>query len=133
MSGVHKQVKTPGFARQRAGPAPAYDHAIALLGGVQHFLLDQPIHPFTIEDLVIRQRGRGIKLVLPEDLAVAVVPGIEPVVELRCHLFRNAGGARRGRQQFRIQQPPPQPLGEIMGKFTAPRSVLAFNSDNTDR
>ena len=71
---------------------------------------------------------------MPEDLAVAVIPGIEPIVELGRQLRRNARRFRRRAHQLRIQQPPAQPRCKIVGKLPAPRAILPLNrNDPFDR
>src|SRR5208282_6758784 len=95
------------------GSAAAYDHAIALLGSVKNVLADERQHAFGVEDLVGGEIGHGIGRVVPEDLAVAVVPGIEALVVLGGDLRRNACGAGRGTGQFRVEQPPAQVRGQI--------------------
>jgi len=69
---------------------------------------------------------------MPEHLAIAVVPGIEAIIELGRRLRWYAGFAGCSSQQFGVQKTPAQPCSEIMSKFTAARPVLAFNGDDTD-
>src|SRR5580658_7418424 len=70
---------------------------------------------------------------MPKGLSVAVVPGVEALIVLFGQLWRDAGNAGRGARQFRVQQAPAKMGGQVVGKLAAARTVLALDSDDTDR
>ena len=70
---------------------------------------------------------------MPEELAVAVVPGVEALVETRRGFRIHAGRLGSAIDQFRVEQPPPQPLGQIVRKLSPARTVLALHSNHSYR
>ena len=95
-------------------------------------LPNQRQHALGIEDLFFAQAGHGIGRVVPEDFAVAVVPGVEALVELRGQFGRNAGSFGGGGDQLGVQQLPAQAAGQIVGKLAAARAVLALDGNDSD-
>ncbi len=81
----------------------------------------------------LRETGHLVGRVVPEHFPVAVVPGIEPIIELRRQFWRNARDA---------SPPPltssessnrhPNRSGQIVGKLPTPRPVLPLNRNHLD-
>jgi len=82
--------------------------------------------------MLVPDRRHRIARVVPENLPVAVVPGIEPLVELQCKLWIHTGTSRRPGHQFRVQQPPGELLGQVVGKLATARAVFALHGYHFD-
>jgi len=131
--GVDKDVEAARLSGQSAGRAAAHQHAIALLGGAHNLLADERQHALGVEELVFGEAGHGKDRVLPEHLAVAVVPGVEALVEACGQLGVHSGRARRAGCQLRIQQPPSQALRQFVRKLPAVRAVLTLHRNHPCR
>jgi len=130
---VDEDMKAAGMAGERAGRAAADENAVALLGGVENLPMDERKHALGVEDLVLGDAGRGIAGVVPEGLAVAVVPGIEALVEFGGHLGIDAGDAGRSADQLGVKQAPAKAVGKIVRELCAVGAVLPLDGNDLDR
>ena len=85
---------------QRAGCSAPDDDAVADLGRLQNLKLDQGQHALRVEDLVVGKAGHVVDVVVPEGLAIAVVPGVEALIVFGRQLLGNPGGAGSGAGQI---------------------------------
>src|SRR6185437_14303833 len=124
---VHKNMEATRMPGQRTSRAASHQNAMPHLRGSENFLLNQLQHALRIEEMLIRRSRGEVGRVLPEDLAVSVIPGIKPLVELNRDLRIHSSHSRRARHKFRIQQPPPEMLGQVVCEFSPVRAVFPLN------